>query len=101
MDNNFSFDVSYDGSLVLTLDGACLQTTAKKAHREMTLALLDGRAAADGLESLVDMLESFLGTTNFARLRAEHFELTGAMRRQVRLFRNENGEVSWEVVKAT
>ena len=100
MSKAFSFDILSDGSLVLTLDGACVQTTAKKAHREITRALLDERTAGTSLESLVDTLESFLNTTNFAALRAEHRELAGDIQCRVRLYRHENGIVRWEVVQA-
>ncbi|MFZ0887974.1 MAG: hypothetical protein WA005_05940 [Candidatus Binataceae bacterium] len=100
MSGNFSFDALSDGSLLLTLGEACLQTTAKRAHRELTLALIEGRAAEPALEVLVDTLERFLSTTDFAALRAEHPELAGGSDCRVRLYRHGDGVVRWEVVQS-
>ncbi|MGB8412146.1 MAG: hypothetical protein WCE23_04910 [Candidatus Binatus sp.] len=96
--NNLSFDVLSDGSVVLTLGEACVQMTAKRAHRELTLALIEGRAAGAAPEVLVDTLERFLSTTDFAGLRAEHPELAGGSGCRVRLYRHADGIVRWEVV---
>lgn len=101
MGMSLSFDVLSDGSLVLTLGEACLQTTAKQAHHELTLALIEGRAAGPALEALVDTLAKFLTTTDFAGLRAEHPELAGGSRCRVRLCQCEEGVVRWEVVQPT
>ena len=46
MGKEFSFDVFSDGSLVLSLGEACIQTAARQAHRELTVALLEGRPMA-------------------------------------------------------
>jgi len=96
MPTNFSFDVLSDGSLIVTLSSACIQTTAKRAHRELTTALLDGRAEGTSIEALLEMLERFLTTTDFAALRAEHPELARGTRYRVRLYRSNDGVVRWE-----
>jgi hypothetical protein len=88
-----------DGSLILTLGEACLQTAAKRAHYELTLALLEGRAAGAALEALAGTLARFLNTTDFAVLRAEHPELAGGTRQRVRLYRREDGSTRWEIVQ--
>jgi len=98
MTKDFSFEVLSDGSLVLKLDESCIQTAAKRAHREVTAVLLDGRAAATTHGSLADTLARFLSTADFAALRAEHPELAGGTRCRVRLSRTENGGVRWAVV---
>jgi hypothetical protein len=98
MTNTFSFDVLSDGSLILTVGESCIQTAAKRAHREVTAALLEGRAKATALGALADMLERFLGTTDFSALRTEHPELAGGTPCRVRLRRRENGSVGWSVV---
>jgi hypothetical protein len=99
MTGAFSFDVLSDGSLVLTVGEFCIQTTAKKAHREVTTALIEGRSANTTLGALADMLEHFLSTTNFAALRAEHPELAGGVECRIRLQRLGDGNVRWKVVE--
>jgi hypothetical protein len=96
----FSFDILPDGSLVLALGEACVQTAAKQAHRELVLAFLEERATGQTLEALVDMLERFLNSTDFASLRAEHPELAGNAPCRVRLYRCEDGIVRWEVLQS-
>lgn len=95
----FSFDVLSDGSLVLTVGECCIQTAAKRAHREVTVALLDGSDATATLGPLADMLERFLTTTDFSALRAEHPELAGGSPFRVRLERCEDESVGWKVVE--
>jgi hypothetical protein len=41
------------------------------------MALLEGRTAGPAMEALVDLLQSFLSTTDFAALSNEHPELAG------------------------
>jgi hypothetical protein len=97
----FCFDVLGDGSAVLTLRSACLQTTARQAHRELTIALLEQDAAPNQWQTLVNTLERFLSTTDFAWLRAEHPELAGATGCRVRLFRTQSGDASWELLQSS
>jgi len=98
MARSFSFDVLSDGSLVLTVGECCIQTAAKRAHREVTAALLEDRAVTATLEVLADMLERFLLGTDFSVLRADHPELAGGTPCRVRLHQCENGSVGWSVV---
>ena len=98
MSKLFSFDVLSDGSLVLVLDKACIQSTAKHAHRELTMAIFERRTTDSATEALVDLLERFLSTTDFAALRAEHPELAGQSGCRVRLFWCTGDDVRWEVV---
>ena len=99
MTGAFSFDVLSDESLVMTVGEFCIQTTAEKAHREVTTALFKGRSTDTTLGALADMLEPFLSTTNFAVLRAEHPELAGGTECRVRLPRSGDDNVRWEVVE--
>jgi hypothetical protein len=94
-----SFDVLSDGSIVLTVGACCIQTAAKRAHREVTAALLKDRAATATLGALADTLERFLGASDFPALRAGHPELAGGTPCQVRLCRREDGSVGWSVVE--
>ena len=94
-----SFDMQSDGSLVLTLDGICIQSAAKRAHREITNFLLDSNTGQDTpLHTLVDLLREFLSSSDFSALRTHHPELTGGSRCCVRIFYLENGSVDWEVI---
>ena len=89
-----------DGSLVLTLGGSCIQTAAKRAHRDLSSALFEGRAAGSAVEAALETLSWFLSTTDFALLRAEHPELAGAVPCRVRLWRDGEGVVRWEVERS-
>ena len=97
MRENPCFELRDHGSLVLTLDGACIQSTAKRAHRELTAALLEGREEMAMEEAAVDLLVEFLGTTDFASLRTEHPELTGQPPCRVLLCRRKDGAIRWEL----
>jgi len=99
MSRVFSFDVLSDGSLVLTVGELCIQSTATRAHREVTMALLEGRTAGATLGALADTLERFLSTIHFPALRAEHPELAGGTECRVRLQRCDDGMVLWEFVE--
>ena len=44
--------------------------------------------------------ETFISTTDFAALRAEHPKLAGDTHCRVRLYRHEDGLVRWEVVQS-
>jgi len=98
MSETFSFDVLSDGSLILTLGELCIQSTARQAHRELSAALLEESAADATLGALVDTLGRFLNMTNFPALRAEYPELAGGTECCVRLRRQQDGDVCWEVV---
>jgi hypothetical protein len=98
MTRAFSFHVLSDGSMVLIPDEACLQSTAKHAHRELTMALLEGRTAGPAREARVDLLERFPCMTDFATLRTEHPELAGQSGCRVRRFWRAADPVRWEVV---
>lgn len=92
-------DVISDGSLVLKVGASCIQLAAKRTHREVTTALLEGRAAGATLGALADTLERFLVATDVSLLRADHPELAGGTPSRVRLRRHENGSVRWNVVE--
>ncbi len=99
MTGSFSFDVLSDGSLVLTLGECCIQTAAKRAHRQMVAALLGEGAKIDSLAPLAEMLEEFLTATDFPALRREYRELGDGTECKVRLRRGEDGGISWEVTE--
>jgi hypothetical protein len=85
-----------DDRLVLTLTTGCVQSTARRAHRELAEALLAGRAAGPIAESHLALLAGFLAHTDFAGLRTAHPELAGATGASVRLVQEPGGEVRWE-----
>ena len=99
MSRPFCFDVLGDGSVVLTLRCGCLQTTARQAHRELALALLEQDAAPSRWESPIATLQRFLSNTDFVWLRAKHPELAGATGCRVRLFRTQSGDARWEILQ--
>lgn len=92
------FEVLTDGGLVLKLGEACIQTAARKAHRELVQELLDEGKAFRAHESLVDTLAAFLDNTDFAALRAAHPELAGGTPCFVKLQLDGDGRVQWEVI---
>jgi hypothetical protein len=53
---------------------------------------------SDVREPLVDMLAGFLGSTDFAALRAAHPELAGGTPCRVRIYRDREGVVRWEAL---
>jgi hypothetical protein len=92
------FEVLSDGGLVLKLGDVCIQTAARKAHRELVQELLDEGTAVHAHESLVDTLAAFLDNTDFAALRATHPELAGGIPCLVKLRLDRNGSVRWKVI---
>ncbi len=98
MSRDRSFELLSNGSLALILREACIQTTARRAHREITEKLISELSPDEALKVSVDLLERFLVSTDFARLRTEHPELAGGTPCRVRLSCGEYGSVRWEVV---
>lgn len=98
MSHDRALELLADGSLVLILDGACIQATAKGAQRMLTQALLDGRAVPNGAAALA-LLQKFLSTTDFATLRAEQPALRGQHRCRVRLQPSDGGMARWELLE--
>jgi hypothetical protein len=94
-----SFQIGPDGSVLLSLADCCVQTAAKRAHRELTAALLDGRASESGVCAAVDLLRDFLSSTDFAVLRSETPALA-VSNALVHLHRDQEGAVRWAVVDA-
>lgn len=84
-----------DGSVELILEDACIQTTAKRLHRAITMALIEDRTSEAVVGPVLEVLESFLHRTDFGALRSAHPELAGGVRCRVRLFRQADGTVRW------
>ena len=84
----------------LSLATHCIQTAARRAHRELTDALIEDRlrpCAADGGgladdEARLELLTDFLETHDFAALRAAHPELAGGRPVTVEILRGRAGE---------
>jgi hypothetical protein len=98
MTTPFSFDVLPNGDVVLRLGEGCIQTCARRARQEIVDALLAGDASGVAIEPVVELLDLFLQTMDFRRLRAEHPELAGETPCRVRLHRTPDGAVRWEIV---
>lgn len=88
------FGLLPDGSVELNLEEACIQTTAKRVHRAITLALIEERASEAAVGPVLEMLESFLLRTDFGALRMVHPELAGGTRCRARLYRRADGAVA-------
>ena len=101
MSQPLSFETHPDGSLVLNLQDACIQTTARRAQREITRRLLSDKPSDNTLDTFFDLLQHFLAATDFARLRTDHPELIGHPPCRVRLFRGGDESVRWEVITET
>jgi hypothetical protein len=93
-----TFDVLADGDVVLRLGEGCIETCARRAHREIVDALLASDANEMAIEPAVELLDLFLQTADFRRLRAEHPQLAGEIPCRVRLHRTPDGAVRWEIV---
>ena len=93
-----TFDVLANGDVVLHLGEGCIQTCARRARREIVDALLGSDADAVTLEPVIELLDLFLQTTDFRRLRAEHPELAGETPCRVRLYRRPDDTLGWEIV---
>jgi hypothetical protein len=98
MTTPFTFDVLANGDVVLRLGEGCIQTCARRARREIVDALLAGDANEVAIETVVELLDLFLQTTDFRRLRAQHPQLAGEVPCRVRLYRTSDGAVRWEMV---
>jgi hypothetical protein len=100
VDENFSFDVLDDGSLILTIDERCIKTVAARAYRELAQVVLDERlsnalASDDRLGCALDVIAEFLNTEDFAHLRATYPKLAGGTPCRVRVYRAPDGKVRW------
>ena len=95
------FLICPDGSVGLSIGEFCIETAAKRAHRELAAALLDGRASQPGAHAALDLLVTFLSTTDFAVLRSETPALAGGTRVRVRLHRGRAGVVRPRVLASS
>jgi hypothetical protein len=82
--------------LILELDGFCIETTAKRAHRRLMEHLLEAPEQNPEQEARLQLLGDFLQQEDFQALRASDLELTGGSAVRVRLSRDEAGRVVWE-----
>jgi hypothetical protein len=89
-------DLLANGDVVLRLDEACVQTTAKRAHAELVTACLEGEDPETRLEGPLALLGRFLRAADFGALRSQHPELAGGTGCRVRLHQAEDGTVTWE-----
>ncbi len=94
------FEVVHDGSVVLSLGECCVQTAAKRAHRALATAILEGRSENPSAARAVETLERFLNGTDFASLRSVHPSLAGGAVCKVRVSGDEDGTVRWEIVRS-
>jgi hypothetical protein len=94
----FTFEVLSNGDVVFRLGEGCIQTRARRARQEIVDALLAGHTSGVAVEPVVEVLDLFLQTADFRRLRAEHPELAGEIPCRVRLYRTPDGAVRWEAV---
>jgi len=60
-----------DGIKLVPDLSSCIETTARKAHRERLFLLLSGNHDDDRLKTELTVLEKFLETADFKKLRAE------------------------------
>jgi len=60
-----------DGIKLVPDLSSCIETTARKAHRERLFLLLSGNQDDDRLKTELTVLEKFLETADFKKLRAE------------------------------
>lgn len=93
------YDIPSDGEIILTLEGACIQSTAEQALRKLVDSLLSDRVAGLKHESAVELLSRFLETSNFRQLRANYPELRADSKHRVRLFYASNGTVVWDFLE--
>lgn len=81
-------------SVLLDLSDHCIETAARRAHRELTDALVRGSHDRDAGARL-RLLQDFLEGTDFAALRTRDPRLAGGRTVRVRLTRAPSGQVTW------
>jgi hypothetical protein len=87
--------------VVLRLDGVCIQTAARRAREELVANYLDEPAPQTGAEEPIGLLERFLETTDFRKVRSRQPELAGGTQCCVRLHQCRDGTVMWEVYRSS
>lgn len=81
---------------ILELDEACIETTARRAHRTLGESLLEDGPAGSATARAYELLTTFLQQTDFQALRSTHPDLAGGQAVRVRLFRRRDGGIAWE-----
>jgi hypothetical protein len=92
------YQILPNGEIVLTIDEACIQTTAKRERQQLVEALLADQVAGDDVNKAVELLARFLETADFGRLRANHSKLCVGAQSRVKLSISADAAVRWEVV---
>ncbi len=82
--------------LGLSLDGFCIETTAKQRLRVLTERLLNGEERAETMAE-AEFLRQFLETGEFSALRADNPGLDGSHRSEVTITREASGEFAVRV----
>ncbi len=85
-----------DGGLVLALEEACVETTARRARRALVDGYLAGRLAGVQVEGAIALLGDFLEGQDFRALRAARPGLAGGRACRVRVWRSAEGVSCWE-----
>jgi len=86
-----SWEIVEDGGVLMSLRGACIETTARRVQRDIVRALLEGWLTPTGAGAGLDTLVEFLSTADFADLRSRHPELSGAVPCRVKVMRKGDG----------
>ncbi len=83
-------------SLILTLDGHCIETAARNRLREVTTKAIiediDEKISAE-----IEFLERFLSENDFKKIRAENPRLDGRENIKVKIIHTEDGKYLFEI----
>jgi hypothetical protein len=91
-----SADARFCKGVTLTLDGVCIETAAKAAHRELVRTLLEQGEPSESQKNQLALLEAFLKQTDFPALRASQPDLAHGENVEVRLTFAPDGRPRWE-----
>jgi hypothetical protein len=82
-----SWELLKDGSVLMSLERACVETTARRVQREIVRGLLEGWLSPAGAGAGLDTLREFLRTADFAALRSQQPELSGEVPCRIKVIR--------------
>jgi len=83
--------------LVLHVEDACVETTARRAHRVLFQRTLVADPPPPELSRAITLLHDFLACADFGRMRAADADLSsGRTGLRVRISRTQDGSIVWE-----
>jgi hypothetical protein len=81
--------------VILELFQHCIETAAKRAYHHLAHTIAEDERICLELQEKLTLLQDFLESSDFSKLRSEHPQIAGGTHTRVRLQRCKSGKITW------